>query len=309
MNTSLPAVGLGCAPLGGLFDTVDDVTARGVLDRAWERGVRYFDTAPLYGAGLSERRVGAALRGRPRDEFVLSTKIGRLLVPGTPDPSFSGTPALAPRFDFSANGIRRSLEESLERLQLERIDVALIHDPEDHIEAALGAVASLGALVDTIGVGTNSVNTALTFVNEGAVDCVLIAGRYTLLDDSAAIELLPPCAARGVHVIAGGVLNSGLLSGGTTFDYAPAPAEMIAKRDALEATCARYGVPLAAAAFQFPLRHPAISSVLVGARSAAELETDLDLLRLPIPEELWQESVLPQVDDVAAAAPFCSERA
>jgi D-threo-aldose 1-dehydrogenase len=299
MNTSLPVLGLGCAPLGGLFEAVDDVTARGVVDRAWERGVRYFDTAPVYGAGLSERRVGAALRGRPRDEFVLSTKIGRLLVPGTPDPSFSGTPALAPKVDFSADGIRRSLEESLERLQLERIDVALIHDPEDHIEAALGAVAILGAYVDTIGVGTKSVDTALTFVNEAAIDCVLIAGRYTLLDDSAGIELLPACAAGGVHVIAGGVLNSGLLSGGTTFDYAPAPAELVAKRDALEETCASYGVPLAAAALQFPFRHRAISSVLLGARSEAELETDLDLLRLPIPEELWQESVLPQADDVA----------
>lgn len=299
MSTSLPALGLGCAPLGGLFDAVDDATARGVVDRAWDRGVRYFDTAPSYGAGLSERRVGAALRGRPRDEFVISTKIGRLLVPGTPDPSFSGTPALAPKVDFSADGIRQSLEESLERLQLERIDVALIHDPEDHMEAALGAVARLGAWVDMIGVGTKSVDTALTFVNESPIDCVLIAGRYTLLDDSAALELLPACEDRGVHVIAGGVLNSGLLSGGTTFDYAPAPAELIAKRDALEATCARYGVPLAAAALQFPLRHRAISSVLLGARSAAELETDLDLLRLPIPVELWQESVLPQVDDVA----------
>ncbi|MGD0979973.1 MAG: aldo/keto reductase [Solirubrobacteraceae bacterium] len=158
--------------------------------------MRYFDTAPAYGAGLSERRVGAALRGRPRDEFVLSTKIGRFLVPGTPDPSFSGTPALAPKVDFSAAGIRQSLEESLERLQLERIDVALIHDPEDHIEAALGAVAILGAYVDTIGVGTKSVDTALTFVNEAAIDCVLIAGRYTLLDDSAGIELLPACARR-----------------------------------------------------------------------------------------------------------------
>jgi D-threo-aldose 1-dehydrogenase len=128
---------------------------------------------------------------------------------------------------------------------------------------------------------------------------VLIAGRYTLLDDSAGIELLPACAASGVHVIAGGVLNSGLLSGGATFDYAPAPAEMIAKRDALEETCASYGVPLAAAALQFPFRHRAISSVLLGARSEAELETDLDLLKLPIPEELWQESALPQADDVA----------
>lgn len=287
MTARLPDLGLGCAPLAGLFDAVDEDTARAVVDRAWELGVRYFDTAPAYASGVSERRVGAALADRPREQFVLSTKVGRLLRPGEPDRSFKGAPPLAPTVDFSASGVRRSLEESLERLQLERIDVALLHDPDEHLDAALPVVDTLRGLAATVGVGTKSVSTALTFVRESDIDCVLIAGRYTLLDRSAEAELLPLCAEHGVHVIAAGVFNSGLLSGGSTFDYETPAAATVAKKEALDAMCESYGVPLAAAALQFPLRHPAVSTILVGARSATELEQDLELLALPVPEEFW----------------------
>jgi D-threo-aldose 1-dehydrogenase len=297
MNATSTAnlIGLGTAPLGGMFDAVDDGTARAAVDRAWDLGVRYFDTAPLYGSGLAERRLGAALRERPRDQFVLSTKVGRLLRPGQPDPVFKGAPPLAPVFDFSADAIRRSLEESLERLQLEKVDIGLIHDPDDHLEAALLAASTLRELVSTIGVGTNSVSTAIEFVRGAEIDCVLIAGRYTLLDSSAQDLLLPLCLDRGVRVIAGGVFNSGLLSGGGNYDYHVAPAEMIARTAALGAICAGYDVPLAAAAIQFPLRHPAITSLVVGARTAAEVQADLELLALPIPEELWSDPGIPQV--------------
>jgi D-threo-aldose 1-dehydrogenase len=287
--------GLGCAPLGGLYDEVSDDDARATLDRAWESGVRFFDTAPLYGSGLSERRVGAALAGRPRDEYVLSTKVGRLLVAGEPSPLFRGAPPTAAVFDFSAEGVRRSLTESLERLGLDRVDLALIHDPDDHLEQALAeaypALAALRAegVVRRIGVGMNQWQALARFVRETEVDCVLVAGRYTLLDRGAGDELLPLCATRGCTVFAAGVFNSGLLAGGTTFDYAPASNELVARARELAATCARWGVPLKAAALQFPLRHPAVESVLVGCRTAAEVDEDLALLRVPIPAALWDE--------------------
>jgi D-threo-aldose 1-dehydrogenase len=286
-----PALGLGTAPLAGLFSAVDDGSARATVDRAWELGVRLFDTAPLYGSGLAEQRLGAALAGRPRDELVVSTKAGRLLRPGTPDPLFHGAPPLGAVFDFSADGVRRSLEESLQRLGLERVDIALLHDPEDHMDDALAAVEALREGC-AVGVGTNVVQTALTFARETAIECVLLAGRYTLLDRSAEAELLPLCGARGITVMAAGVFNSGILAGGTMFDYHPAPPEMLARARAMLAACVGYGVPLAAAALQFPLRHPAISRIVVGARSPAEVEQDMAYLALPIPEELWEDDVM-----------------
>jgi D-threo-aldose 1-dehydrogenase len=292
-DTSVPAassrLGLGTAPLAGLFEATDEETARATVDRAWELGIRYFDTAPLYGSGLAERRVGAALRDRPRDEFLLSTKVGRLLRPGIPDAVFKDAPALAPVFDFSGDGVRRSLEESLERLGLDRVDIALLHDPDDHLDEALAAIEPLRTVVDAVGVGTNSVRTALHFLRHGEIDYLLIAGRYTLLDASAGEELLPLCAQRGVHVVVGGVFNSGLLAGGTTFDYAEAPAELLARTRELDALCERHGVSLAAAALQFPLRHPAVGGIVVGARSPGEIEHDHELLEAQIPEELWDE--------------------
>jgi D-threo-aldose 1-dehydrogenase len=289
-------LGLGCAPIGGLFERVSDAAAHAVVDRAWDRGLRLFDTAPLYGSGLSERRVGAALRDRPRDEFVLSTKVGRLLQEGgKPDAVFAGAPQLAPVFDFSYEGVLRSLDESLERLGLDRVDVALIHDPDDHFAGAVaGAYPALERLrgegvVRAIGVGMNQSELLARFVRETDVDCLLLAGRYTLLDRGAVAELLPLCLEREVAVIAGGVFNSGVLAGGTTFNYARAEPDVLARVRRLTDTCARWNVPLAAAAVQFPLRHPAVASVLVGCRSEAEVDEDVALFELDLPAGLWEE--------------------
>ena len=276
-------LGLGCAPLGGLYSDVSDAEARATVDRAWELGVRFFDTAPLYGSGLSEERVGAALRERPRHELFLSTKVGRLIRAGEPV------------FDFSLDGTLRSLEESLERLGLDRVDLALIHDPDDHYdEAVAGAYPALARLRDegvvrAIGVGMNQWQLPARFVRETDIDCVLLAGRYTLLDRSGERELLPLCLDCDVEVIAAGVFNSGILAGGAHYDYAPAAPELVDRARRLAETCARHGVPLAAAAVQFPARHPAVRRVLVGCRSAAEVEEDLRLAELDIPPELWDE--------------------
>lgn len=289
MSGDIRKLGFGASALGGLFAEVDETTARATVDRAWELGIRSFDTAPLYGSGLSERRLGAALRARPRDEYVLSTKVGRVLRPGQPDAAFVGAPALAPVFDYSRAGVLRSLEESRERLGIAQIDIALIHDPEAHMDEALAAVEALRNEVAHVGVGTNVAETALRFMRETAVDTVLIAGRLTLLDQSAADELLPLAATRDVDLIVGGVYNSGILAGGRTFDYAAAPTAIVARAQELREICSAYGVPLAAAAIQFPLRYAATSRLLVGARSPAEVETNVELLATDIPEELWRE--------------------
>ena len=282
-------VGLGTAPLGGLFEPVSEQTARDTIDAAWALGVRFFDTAPLYGSGLAEERLGQALAVRPRDEYTISTKIGRVLRPGKASPDFHGGPELEAIFDYSPEGVRRSLAESLERLQLDAVDIALLHDPEDQMDEARAVIEIMRELAPRLGVGTNVVGTALAFVEREEVDIVLLAGRYTLLDRSAGDELLPLCAERSIEVVAAGVFNSGILAGGSTFDYRAAPPAILERRRALEATCARYGVLLAAAAIQFPLRHPAVTSVVVGARTPREIEQDMRLLQHPIPDELWLE--------------------
>jgi D-threo-aldose 1-dehydrogenase len=289
-----PRFGLGGAPLGNLFQPVDGAVARATVDAAWSGGMRLFDTAPLYGSGLSERRLGAALRDRPRDQLLLSTKVGRLLRPGEPDPLFEDAPPLGPVFDYSYDGALRSLEESLERLGLDRVDVALIHDPQDHMDEALaGTYPALLRLreegaVRAIGVGLNYVEPLLRFGREADLDCMLVAGRWTLLDRSGA-DVVELCAERGIAVIAGSVLNSGVLAGGTTFDYGPAPPEILERAAQLRAVCDRHEVPLLAAAIQFPLRHPAVAAVIVGARSPAEVEQGLDALSVAIPDELWAD--------------------
>ena len=292
---ALSRLGLGTAPVGGLYEAVSEEEAHAVVDRAWALGVRYFDTAPLYGSGLAEHRLGAALRSRPREEFVLSTKVGRLLRRGAPPGIFEGAPALAPFFDFSYDGALRSLDESLERLGLDRIDIALIHDPDEHFTDALGgAYRALEQLrsegvVTAIGVGMNQSALLARFARESDVDCFLLAGRYTLLDRGALGELLPLCEERAIAVIAGGVFNSGILADGDTFDYAPAPATVRKRVAELRDICARWHAPLAAAALQFPLRHPTVASVLVGCRSADEVEEDARLLGLELPAGLWTE--------------------
>ncbi|MGZ4291531.1 MAG: aldo/keto reductase, partial [Gaiellaceae bacterium] len=283
---------------GGLYADVSSATARATVDTAWELGIRAFDTAPLYGAGLAEQRLGEALAGRARDEYTISTKVGRVLKPGPSSPHFVGAPALQPVFDFTPDGIRRSLAESLDRLQLERVDIALLHDPEDHMTEARRALETVRELAPRVGVGTNVVATALAFVERAEVDVVLLAGRYTLLDRAAGDELLPLCTERSVSLIAAGIFNSGVLAGGSTFDYQAAPPDLLARRRTLEEVCARYDVPLVAAAIQFPLRNPGVTSILVGARSPEEIADDLRLLDVPVPDDLWSE-----LEQVTADAP------
>jgi D-threo-aldose 1-dehydrogenase len=277
-------IGLGTAPLAGLYEPVDDETAHAVVTRALELGVRYFDAAPYYGSGLAERRLGAALSGQPRAEIVVSTKVGRLLAPDA-----SGWEGAY--FDFSYDAALRSLEESLERLGLDRVDIALVHDPDDHYEEALaGAFRALQRLRDErvvreIGVGMNQTELLCRFAREADPDCFLVAGRYTVLDRSATEELLPLCEEKEIAVIAGGVFNSGVLAGGDTFDYETAPPQVIARVASLRA---QHGASLTAAAVQFPLRHPAVVSVLVGCRTPEEVEEDVRLFELELPPELWE---------------------
>ena len=300
-------ISFGGAAIGNLFTAVTDEDARAAVDAAWDGGVRFFDTAPHYGLGLSERRLGAALGDRPRAEYVLSTKVGRLLEPapstgptaggGRDGEGFDVSSGLVRRFDFSADGVRRSLEASLGRLGLDRVDIALIHDPDAHGEQALReaypALARLRAegVVRAIGVGMNQTEMLTRFVRETDIDVVLVAGRYTLLDQTAADTLLPAALERGVSVIAAGVFNSGVLAAPTpdaTYDYAAAPGSLISRALRLQEICAQAGVPLRAAAARFPLAHPAVASVLIGARNAAEVTDAITLRGLDIPPELWQ---------------------
>ena len=295
----------GAAALGNLFTPVGDDEAAAALEAAWDAGIRYFDTAPHYGLGLSERRVGAALRQRPRDSYTLSTKVGRLLEPVsgpvTGDDLANGfmVPATHRRvWDFSADGVRRSIEASLERLGLDRIDVVYLHDPDHHAEQALDqAYPELERLrsegvVGAIGAGMNQSALLTRFIRETDTDVVLLAGRYTLLDQEGLAELLPEAARRGTSVVAGGVFNSGLLANprpGATFDYVPAPGELLERALRIEAVCERHGVPLRAAALQFPMGHPAVAGVLVGMRSAAEVRDAVAMIGHAVPGELWAE--------------------
>jgi D-threo-aldose 1-dehydrogenase len=288
-SSSGVALGLGTGPLDGLFDHVSAHEAEDTLEAAWRLGVRFFDTAPLYGSGVAEERLGRALALRPREEYTISTKVGRVLRPGPAPPEFRGAPPLEAVFDYSTEGIRRSLAGSLERLRLDSVDLALLHDPEEHIGEARRAVETVRELAPRVGVGTNVVQTGITFVERGDADVVLLAGRWTLLDRSAADELLPLCAGRGVDFVAAGVFNSGILAGGAMFDYRVATPAVLERRRKLEETCARHDVPLAAAAIQFPLRHAAVTSILVGARTPEEISEDIRLLDYPVPEELWSE--------------------
>jgi D-threo-aldose 1-dehydrogenase len=291
----------GGAALGNLFATVDDETAAATVDAAWAGGIRTFDTAPHYGLGCSERRIGAALRHRPRAEYTISTKVGRILEPvdvveGMDTEGFVVPATHRRRFDYSADGIRRSLESSLERLGLDRVDIVYIHDPVDHREQALQeAYPALEQLrsegvVGAIGAGMNESEMLTRFVTETDVDVVLLAGRYTLLDQQAAVELLPAAIDRGVSVIIGGVFNSGLLanpSADARFDYEIAPAPLVDRARRLEAVCGSFGIPLRAAAARFPLAHPAVASVLIGARNPYEITDAVELRGLEIPAELW----------------------
>ncbi|MEV5280410.1 aldo/keto reductase [Streptomyces sp. NPDC052811] len=299
------ALALGCAALGNLFHPVTDEAAHATVEAAWTAGIRTFDTAPHYGLGLSERRLGAALRDRPRDSYTLSSKVGRLLVPhprgGAHDDLANGfaVPATHRRvWDFSADGVLRSLEASLQRLGLDRIDIVLLHDPDDHADQALReaypALERLRAegVIGAIGVGMNQSALPARFLRETDIDTVLLAGRYTLLEQDSLTELLPEAAARGRSVIIGGVFNSGLLTDprpGATYDYAPAPRPVLDRALRLRAVCERHGVPLRAAALRFPFGHRAVASVLTGARSPHEVRDTVEQLGRPIPAALWDE--------------------
>ena len=290
----------GGAPIGGLFAPVSEDQAAAALAAAWAAGIRAFDTAPHYGVGLSEQRIGKFLSGR--NGFALSTKVGRRLVPAAGDvdgaDGFYGTPRLARVRDYSRDGVLATLEDSMRRLGTERIDIAFIHDPDDHAEEALdGAYVALDGLrsagtIGAVGVGMNQAPLLEWFVERADLDCVLVAGRYSLLDTGAADSLFPACQRRGVAVLAAGVFNSGILADprpGATYDYAPAPASLVERAQRIRAACARHGVPIGAAAIRFALRHPAVTAVVVGARTAAEVTEDVGYLAAAVPEELFGE--------------------
>jgi D-threo-aldose 1-dehydrogenase len=296
---------LGCAQLGNLYREVSDADARATVDSAWGCGIRYFDTAPHYGLGLSERRLGSALAGRLRSEYVLSTKVGRLLEPIDRPAGLDGdgfaVPATHRRvWNFSRDGIRRSLEESLGRLGLDRVDIVFLHDPDDHwddvIRTGYPALAELrdeGA-VGAIGAGMNQSRMLADLVRLADVDVVMLAGRYTLLEQDALDDLLPACAARGVSVVAAGIFNSGLLArprpaGDAKYDYGDAPRELVERARAIASVCEQNGTTLPAAAIAFPLAHAAVVSVCVGARSPHQIEHDADFYRQSISPDLWSQ--------------------
>lgn len=302
--------GLGCADLGNLYAPLTDADARAVLDAAWDAGVRLFDTAPHYGLGLSERRLGGFLAGRPRGSYTLSTKVGRLLRPvtgagGATDLAHGfAVPATHERvWDASAAGVRRSLDESLERLGLDRVDVLYLHDPDEApggtaaaLASALPALAALrdAGTVGAVGVGSTSTAALLAAARTGIPDQLMVAGRYTLLEQPAAAELLPECTDRGIGVVAAGVFNSGLLATdaphpGAHYEYAAPPPAVLARTAALRAVCARHGVALPVAAARFPLRHPAVRSVVLGARTPAQVRENVARLRVPVPAALWED--------------------
>jgi D-threo-aldose 1-dehydrogenase len=327
----------GAATIGGLFREVSESEAIATARHAADIGIRYFDAAPVYGYGNSERRLGAAVAHLPRDSYVLSTKVGRLLVPrdgvtddmdvdyqqidGQEDYFYRGTPAVRPVFDYSHDGVLRSVEASLERLGVDRVDMLFIHDPDNHWQQAMtGAYPALEGLraqgvVRGIGVGMNSAAMLARFAREGDFDVFLVANRYTLLDQEAAAELFPISQDRGVAIVLGGVLNSGILADprpGSRFGYLPANDALVNRAQAMRAVCERHGVPLRAAAIQFALAHPVVTAMLAGARTSAQLDDYPLLMRHAIPGQMWDElkaegllsaaAVVPDPPDLTASA-------
>jgi D-threo-aldose 1-dehydrogenase len=300
-------LGLGLASVGGMFAAVPERQAVATIDRAWELGVRLFDTAPVYGYGLSEQRAGLALRGRSRDEFVMCTKVGRLIEPGGPDlqPIWAEPPAgVGPRLDYSYDATIRSFEASLERMGIDRIDVLHIHDPElDFTTASTEAFRALVELrgrgtIRAISLGVNHADVAARFLREttpepsgpDGPDVILLAGRYTLLDQSGADELLPLCEKLGVAVLAAGVFHGGVLADtadGAPHGYERVPQDVLRRIDVLREVCSAYGVPLLAAAVQFPLTHPAVPAVVVGARSPREIAEVAAWHEYEVPQAFW----------------------
>ncbi len=299
---SLSVLGFGSAPLGGM-PGADEALAQATLRVAAEAGITHFDTAPLYGSGVAEDRLGRWL-ATTRSPLVLSTKTGCRLAPKAPQEIGEATPVQARRVmfrDYSPAGLRASFDASIERLGGRRAEILLAHDPDKItsepkellalLTSANQELAALKAegMVAAIGIGTNRTETLEIALDAGAWDCFLLAGRFTLLEQERIAPLLSQCQARGIGFVAAAPFNSGLLAGGSTWNYAPAPEPQIAKRDQLQALTARHGVPLIAAALQYPLRHPGVTSVLTGMRSPKEVEQNLAALRTPIDDALWQD--------------------
>ena len=308
-------LGLGGAPLGGLYSDVSPDAATQTVHRSFDLGARFFDTAPLYGVGKSEASLGAGLRGLDRDAFVVSTKVGRVLEPAAAqrDPGlFANPPPLEPRYDYSRDGILRSLDDSLARLQLDSVEIALMHDPDagqslwddvdvepsyfrqalDEAYPALHRLKSEGVL-QAIGIGMNQWQALARFARAADFDCFLLAGRYTLLDHSALPTLMPLCEEKRISLILGGPYNSGILasdlSPGATYFYDEASADVLDRARAVKAVCDRHDAPLKAAALQFGLAHPAVASTVPGARSPAEVEENVRMVEHAIPIDLWAD--------------------
>jgi len=310
------AIGLGSAPLGGLFSAVSDADAEATVAKAWSLGVRFFDTAPLYGFGLAEQRLGAFLRQQKRESYAISTKVGRLL--RTPDSTtveddhFKDAPALRPKFDYSYDGVMRSVEESLERLGLDRVDVLLVHDPDDHYDAAVnGAFRALmrlrdDATVKAIGSGMNQSEMLTRFAEAVPVDCFLLAGRYTLLDQGALDALFPVCTAKNIGILLGGIYNSGILANphtGAKFNYEDAGAALVARALELDQLCRKHGTELKAAALQFCMAHPAVTVAVMGARNASEVADNIAMSERAVPQAFWQELRAKNLVDARAPLP------
>lgn len=311
-SLAVSQLGFGGAPLGNLFVALSETDATEAVATAFASGIRFFDTAPLYGHGLSERRIGAALRPRRREDFVLASKVGRLLHPDKAADGglYRNIPPLAAAYDYSYDGVLRSIEDSLSRLGLARLDIVHIHDvdvwthgSEAAMEARFAEVMSGGyrallrlreeKTIGAIGVGVNEWQACQRFAEAGDFDCFLLAGRYTLLEQAALDSFLPLCVARNIAIIIGGPFNTGILATGAiadaTYNYRPAPTDVRERVRRIETICRDHGVALASAALQFPLHHPAVASVIPGARSAAEVAANVAALEAPIPAALWAE--------------------
>lgn len=304
---SIDRLGLGMVPLGNMFSAVSDAEAAATLEAWWARGLRTFDVAPVYGYGIAERRLGAFLAGRRREDFVVSTKVGRLLRRGGPSEpglwhagarKFRNTPdGIEPVFDFSAGGVEASLAESLGRLGLDRVDIVYLHDPQDHVEEAVHVAFPVLArlrdegIVGAIGVGVGNVAVLERFARETDCDLFMLAGRYTLLDQSALPTLLPLCLQRGIAVISCSVFNGQVLadpSPGAIFDYEPAERAMLDRAVAIRGICQPFGVDMKSAALQYGFTHPAVTGIVVGTRSPGQVAEVVTAFAAELPPALWQ---------------------
>jgi len=328
-DLSITQFGFGTAPFSGFRDTIPEDAALATIQAAWDGGVRMFDTSPYYGYGRAELRLGTVLRDKPREDYVLSTKIGRVMSPlgrnGTPPEGWrTGGLRFVPEFDYSYDGVHRSLEQSMLRLGIDSVDIVFIHDVDfwttqdrevletrfrQAMDGAHKALVELRAagVIKAFGVGLNEADTSARFVRAGDFDCVLLAGRYTLLEQGALADFLPLCEQKGVGVIIGGPLNSGILATGPTdkarYNYVAPPPEIAERVGRIAAVCARHNVELPAAALQFPLGHPAVAGIIPGAMNTGEVTGNMALFRKPLPAQLWADLRAEGLLDPAAPIP------